>query len=137
MCVCRKGKWNWPQDHKRIQKASHLYYLRPKKPLGSIPIMKNNDTDGTEATQEHLGKERVISREQPLGSAGAYFSSSVKINIRDVLFGYLVLPVLLIHSLMNSSSRPLPNEGVSSASWSLLVAPSYSTRKNKPCKFVV
>lgn len=60
--------------------------------------MKNNDTDGTEATQEHLGKEIVISQEQPLGSAGAYFSFSIKINIRGVLFGYLVLPVLLINS---------------------------------------
>lgn len=70
--------------------------------------MKNNDTGGTEATQEPLGKERVISREQPLGSAGAYFSSSAKINIRDVLFGYLVLPVLLIDSLMNFFFRPQP-----------------------------
>lgn len=69
-----------------------------KKIVGSIPIMKNNDTDGTEATQKHLGKERVNFWEQSLGSAGAYFSFSIKINIRGVLFGYLVLPVLLIDS---------------------------------------
>lgn len=117
---------------------SKPFILPPaKKTLGSVPVMKTNDTNGTEATQKHLGKERVISREQPLGSAGAYFSFSIKINITGVLFGYLTLPVLLIDSLMHSSSRPLPNEEVSSASWSLSVAPSYSTRKNKPCKFVV
>lgn len=117
---------------------SKPFILPPaKKTLGSVPVMTNNDTHGTEATQKHLGKERVVSQEQALGSAGAYFSFSIKINIRGVLFGYLILPAPLIDSLMHSFSRPRPNKGVSSASWSLSVAPSYSTQKNKPCKFVV
>lgn len=65
---------------------SKPFILPPaKKTLGSVPVMTNNDTNGTEATQKHLGKERVISREQPLGSAGAYFSFSIKINITGVL----------------------------------------------------